>query len=533
MTTIDESNRDHDLAVAAIRGDAEAFEALYELLSPRVFNLVLRSVQDRATAEDVCQEVWLKAHREIRKLNSPRALRTWLFRMASRACIDYSRSRAYRERSNPEVTEEMVDAPAYEPEHVAERRAELRVMWEALAAMPPRQSLALYLKQAEGCSYEEIGRILSCPRTAVETLLFRARQGFSRVHQQLQHDPESSCKLIGQTMAAVLDHEATQFQERAVEAHLSDCRPCRIQMQTMGRGAAGYAWLPMLPAGQQALSSALATGSGAAGAGFGIGRLVCGLLLKAKAASSVAVIIGAVGTTAVAAAAAGLTPTPADVVALVQESGGVGPETGAEDPSDQRSGRPAETFNPGSGGGSGQGGDGVTVETPGGLPPAGLLDPAALPPEDGILTGDGLAGSLGGVTDTVNTTLDGVGEVVNGTVNGVIDTLNGAVQDALDTVDDTLNDPVGAVTGVLEDPVGTLDDLTGTVDDAIEGTTGTTDQTVDDTTDLVDGLTGGATEGATGTVDDLADDLTDPLDDLLGPPEEESPCIPVPLLVTC
>jgi RNA polymerase sigma-70 factor (ECF subfamily) len=500
MTTIEDTNREHELAAAAIRGDAEAFKALYELLSLRVFNLVLRSVHDRATAEDVCQEVWLKAHREIRKLNSPRALRTWLFRMASRACIDYSRSRAYRERGNPEVTEEMLDAPAYEPEHVAERRAELRVMWEALAAMPPRQSLALYLKQVEGCSYDEIGRILSCPKTAVETLLFRARQGFSRVHEQLQADPERSCKLISQTMAAVLDHEATQFQERAVEAHLSDCRPCRIQMQTMGRSAAGYAWLPMLPIGQQALFSALATGSGAAGAGFGIGRLVCGLLVKAKAASSVAVIVGALGTTAVAAGAAtGVTPTPADIVSLVQESVGSGPETAAEDPSDKPSGRPDETPNPGSGGGPGQGGDGATVETPGGLPPAGLLDPAALP-EDGILTGD---------------------------------TLNGAAQDVLDTVGDVLNDPIGTVSGVLEDPVGTLDDLTGTVDDAVEGTTGTADQTVDDTTNLVDGLTGGATDGVTGTVDDLVDDLTDPLDGLLGPPEEEPPCIPVPLLVTC
>jgi RNA polymerase sigma factor (sigma-70 family) len=472
--------------------------------------------------------VWLKAHREIRSLNSPEALRTWLFRMASRACIDYSRSRACRERGSPEISEEMLESPAGEPESVIERRGELRVMWETLAAMPPRQSLALYLKQVEGCSYDEIGRVLACPKTAVETLLFRARQGFARTHQQLEEDPDSSCKLIGQSMAVVLDHEATQFQERAVQAHVNECRPCRVQMQTMGRGIAGYAWLPMLPIGQQALFAALAAGTGGAGAGIGIGRIICGLLIKAKAASTVAVVVGAVGTTAVAAGAAtGVTPTPGDVVSLVRESVGAGPETVADD------GRDAPGDDEDASAGPGGRGDKPGTSTAGGLPPAGPLGPGSGPTgglDDPV---GGLNGTLGGLTGTVDTTLDGV----VGVVEGVLDGVTGLIDDPLGTVTNLLNDPLGTASEVV-------DDVTDIVDDAVGGTTETTDQTVDDTTDVVDDLTGGATEDLTGGADDLTDDVTDvvddvtgdvteTLDDILGPPEEdEEPplCIPLPLL---
>jgi RNA polymerase sigma-70 factor (ECF subfamily) len=508
MTTIDESRQEHALAAAAIQGDDDAFRALYEQLSVRVFNLVLRSVHERATAEDVCQEVWLKAHREIRTLRSPEALRTWLFRMASRACIDYTRSRTYKERGSPEVTEEMLDASSDEPERVVEQRAELRMMWEALAAMPPRQSLALYLKQVEGCSYDEIGRVLSCPTSAVETLLFRARQGFVKKHQELQGDPQRRCKLAGQAMAAVLDHEGTAFQERAMESHVSECRPCRIQLQTLGRAVSGYAWLPMLPVGQQALLAALAVGAGGAGAGIGIGRLVGALLLKAKAASTVAVVIATVGTTAAAAGAAvGVTPTPGEVVAVVQDS-----VTGQDDAVAQQ---PQDAVNVGDGSSTGSqgttpGSNGGAQTAPGALPPAGGIDPAAGP--SGGSPDDGLNGGLGGVTDTVDTTLDGVTQLVGDTLETLTDTLN-----------DVLDDPLGAVNDVLQDPLETVNDVVGTADGLVEDTTGTTDETVDNATDAVDDLTGGATDDLTGAVDDTTDGLTDTLDDLLGPPGEEPP----------
>src|SRR5688500_6810811 len=81
-----------ELAAAAAHGDDAAFVDLYSIFSQRVFNLVLRSVHDRGTAEDLCQEIWIKVHHEIRGLRAPEAIRSWLYRIASRACIDFARS---------------------------------------------------------------------------------------------------------------------------------------------------------------------------------------------------------------------------------------------------------------------------------------------------------------------------------------------------------------------------------------------------------------------------------------------------------
>jgi RNA polymerase sigma-70 factor, ECF subfamily len=499
--TIAEVRPEEEIAAAAIRGDDEAFAALYDLFATRVFNLVLRSVHERSTAEDICQEIWLKAHREIRTLQVPQALRTWLFRMASRACIDYSRSKTYRERGSPELSEEMLDTPSQEPEAVALRHGEMRVMWEALAALPPRQSMALYLKQVDGCSYEEIGRILGCPRSAVETLLFRARQGFARSHERFQLDPKASCKMISSTMSVVLDKEGTPFQERAVKAHLSDCRPCRDEMVGMKRGTAGYAWLPMLPVGGEALSLALGSTAGA-GAGIGISRIVGMLILKTKATGLVGLAVGSLAiTTAAAGAVAGLTPSPADAVGLAQDLGTSVRNATFGGSGDGRS----EVLKPVSEGsqpllGSAVSQPALPLQTGQGsqaqvlpLPPASQLDPGSAL--------NGLPGLLSSASSGALTSLDPLLAFLGGTVGGL------------------LEDPLARLEALLQNPAGTLNglvvDASGALLETTTNTTTTVDNTIDQTTDLVDGVLGGETP-LTGTVDNTVDQTTDLVDDVVG-----------------
>jgi RNA polymerase sigma-70 factor, ECF subfamily len=503
--TVAEVTRDDVLAAAAIAGDDEAFSAIYDLLATRVFNFVLRSVHERFTAEDICQEIWLKAHREIRTLKSPGALRTWLFRMASRACIDYTRSKTYRERRSPAVSDEMLELPAHEPETVAVRQAELRVMWEALAALPPRQSMALYLKQVDGCSYEEIARILGCRRTAVETLLFRARQGFAQTHERFQADPSASCRMIGATMAVVLDKEGTPFQERAVQAHLSECRTCREEMDGMKRGAAGYAWLPMLPIGGQALSAALAGGTAGAGAGIGISRIVGMLLVQGKSAGLAVLAVGALATTVTAAgAAAGVTPSPLDGVAAVKDvgtavrnatiGGGSRDESASLKTVSDRARPPlAPILSQPAVGASGP------LASNNSLPPASQLDPAAAL--------SGLPGLLSNAND------------------GLYETVTGLTAYLTDTLDDVLSDPLGTIRSVLQDPTGSVDDLaqgvTGVVDQTTQNATGTVNQTAGDVTGIVDSTLGqnvtqpvdDTVAGVTGAVDETVDGATGIVDD--------------------
>jgi RNA polymerase sigma-70 factor, ECF subfamily len=561
MTTA-EVTRDEVLAAAAIAGDADAFKAIYDLLAGRVFNFVLRSVHEQFTAEDLCQEIWLKAHREIRTLKSPGALRTWLFRMASRACIDYTRSKTYRERRSPEVSDEMLELPAHEPESVAVRQADLRVMWEALAALPPRQSMALYLKQVDGCSYEEIARILGCRRTAVETLLFRARQSFASTHQRFQADPSASCKMISATMAVVLDKEGTPFQERAVQTHLSECKTCREEMNGMKRSAAGYAWLPMLPVGGTALSAALAGGTAGAGAGIGISRIVGMLFVQGKSAGLAVLAVGVLATTVTAAgAAAGVTPSPLDGLGAVQNIGTavrnatIGGSSEDESVSlksvsDQARPPLAPILSQPSVGGTG------SLPSPSDdLPPASQLDPtAALSGLPGLLSNASnglyetvagltayLSGTLGNVLSDPIATIRSVLQDPTGNLDELTQGATGAVNQTTQNATDTVDQTVGDVTGVVDDTLG--QDVTQPVDDTVVGVTGAVDQTVAGATGIVDDVTTGiddvlgGDDGVLGGGGLLGGDDPPPADPPAAdpPPAPDDgggllPCIPLPLL---
>jgi RNA polymerase sigma-70 factor (ECF subfamily) len=122
--------------------------------------MVLRSVHDRPTAEDLCQEIWLRAHSEIRNLRAPEALRAWLYRIASRACVDFARSSRGKHRNDESDIDEYIVAYGPQPEDTAIVDSEVRMVWETLGSMAPRQSMALYLRQVDGLSYDEIASVL-------------------------------------------------------------------------------------------------------------------------------------------------------------------------------------------------------------------------------------------------------------------------------------------------------------------------------------------------------------------------------------
>ena len=280
------------LASAAAEGDERAFADLYHLLSQRIFNLVLRSVHDRPTAEDLCQEIWLRAHEEIRTLRAPQAVRSWLYRIASRACVDFARSSRGRHRREEDDIDDFVIAYGPQPEDAAIVDSEVRFVWETLGAMAPRQSMALYLKQIDGLTYAEIASILECTPPSVEALLFRARQSFARAYHRMESSALERCEMFSQVMASVVDHEPTQLQRTALEAHAAGCRSCRSQLSEIRRANRAYLALPLLPIGKGlALETILAGGGATAGAGL---LTAAAGLLGAGAFQAKIVLVGAI-----------------------------------------------------------------------------------------------------------------------------------------------------------------------------------------------------------------------------------------------
>lgn len=144
-----------------------------------VITLIARMVGDRALAEDLAQDTFVKAFRNLAAFDPSRRLSSWLFRIAHNTAIDALR------RSRPAAVPldaagnsgQLAAAPAPDP-------VEQRDLSEALAAamdgLRPDQRAALSLRYEQGLTFEEIGQVLAIPEVTARSHVHRARRELSR-----------------------------------------------------------------------------------------------------------------------------------------------------------------------------------------------------------------------------------------------------------------------------------------------------------------------------------------------------------------
>ncbi len=149
------------------RGDARAFPELVRRHRAAVFAFVLRWTQDRARAEDILQETWLKVVRASSDW-SPRArFTTWLYTIARNACVDGARRE--RARAAEPLESEPVSTESHDPERAA-ASSELRPVLEAaIAALPDAQREVFLLREMAGIPFHEIARMTGAPEPTVKS----------------------------------------------------------------------------------------------------------------------------------------------------------------------------------------------------------------------------------------------------------------------------------------------------------------------------------------------------------------------------
>lgn len=176
-----------DLAAALLARiadrDQAAFAELYDLLSPRVFGLILRVLVNRAHAEEVLQEVFLEIWQSAASFAPNRGQgRTWIMTIAHRRAVDRVRSaQAAGERDERAGLRELASEPAGVEEQV-ELRIESRRVAGALGQLPEAQREALTLAYFGGYSQSEIAVLTG---TALGTIKTRMRDGLSRLRREL------------------------------------------------------------------------------------------------------------------------------------------------------------------------------------------------------------------------------------------------------------------------------------------------------------------------------------------------------------
>ena len=151
------------------------FADLVEEHQDLVFGVALRAVGNRADAEDVAQESFVRAYRALRQYPAERVkgmlFRPWLARITLNVARNHFRAR--RPLADLDVALE-VPAPAREePVVLAERRDERRLWMRLMAGLPERQRLAVGLRHVEGLSYPELANALDRPLGSVKSDVHR------------------------------------------------------------------------------------------------------------------------------------------------------------------------------------------------------------------------------------------------------------------------------------------------------------------------------------------------------------------------
>lgn len=165
-----------ELAVRRLRaGDREAFADLMALTEARILALAWRILGDRHLAEDAAQEAYLRVFRSLDSYRLGEPFEAWLVRIAVHVCYDLARKRGPR----PVVVESLegLGGPdgAPEAEDLVLRDQRRALIRRALATLPPGERIALVLRDLEGLTSEEVGRILGLRPATVRSQVAAAR----------------------------------------------------------------------------------------------------------------------------------------------------------------------------------------------------------------------------------------------------------------------------------------------------------------------------------------------------------------------
>jgi RNA polymerase sigma-70 factor, ECF subfamily len=157
----------------AQRGDERAFSLIVRAYEVPVFNYVMRLVGDRALAEDLTQEVFIRVFQGLPKFSLRSKFTTWLFQVTKNRVLDELRASERRPRALVAIDDapplEVIDAPI-------EQLETIQALWSAVDELNTDLKMALLLRDVVGLSYNEIADSLDTTLATVKWRIFKARE---------------------------------------------------------------------------------------------------------------------------------------------------------------------------------------------------------------------------------------------------------------------------------------------------------------------------------------------------------------------
>lgn len=225
---------DIELVRAYRAGDARAFEELHRRYVGPIYRLVKSKLGDALLAEDVSQETFLKALRQLDSMDEEFNFGGWIHTVARNLCYDELRRRRRDVRAEAppgEDQDELLDrlpsnSSGFDPVEVSESNDMRRRIWEVAQRLPEKYRLVLTLRELQGLSYRQIARSLQISESAVETLVYRARLRFKEEYMATEGDQVLDCAAVRPLLAPYLSGKLRRAQEEMVREHVASCVKC-------------------------------------------------------------------------------------------------------------------------------------------------------------------------------------------------------------------------------------------------------------------------------------------------------------------
>lgn len=184
----EEAERERHLVAAARRGSQDAYRELVLRYQRPIFSLVVRMVRSAPLAEDLTQEVFLKAFRALDSYDDRRKLSSWLFKIAHNATIDHLRRSSLStvpleepESEGRDWGDRLEDSSVEAPDEAHDRHELVALLESAIEELKPAFREVMLLRHGQELAYDEIAEVTGMSLGAVKTNLHRGRRALAEI----------------------------------------------------------------------------------------------------------------------------------------------------------------------------------------------------------------------------------------------------------------------------------------------------------------------------------------------------------------
>ena len=170
------------------KNDEIAFGFLVDLFSKKVYNTCIGMLQNLEDAQDVTQEIFITIYLNVKDFKEESSLSTWIYRISVNKCLEFIRKKNRKKRSGIFRSIFSADGEKSIENHSdfshpgiqLENKERSIILFKAIGLLPEQQQTAYILHKIEQVSYNEIAVIMEVSLSAVESLLFRAKQNLKK-----------------------------------------------------------------------------------------------------------------------------------------------------------------------------------------------------------------------------------------------------------------------------------------------------------------------------------------------------------------